>query len=99
MKKTHKLVSESKNIRVYKTPINTYWVEIGRNIIAYEDELSPGILIQVKVNKGILQALKETLDEGDYADYTKNVKICLQKHSIIKSMNWSELIDLILYYR
>lgn len=44
------------------------------------------------------------MDEGDYglfvtlSDYAKNAKTYLEKHPIIKSINGSELVDLILKY-
>lgn len=44
------------------------------------------------------------MDEGDYglfvtlSDYAKNAKAYLEKHPIIKSINGSELVDLILKY-
>ena len=93
----------------YRTKLSKHGGDSGRDIIAYKDELPPRIVVQVKsqdgnVTESTIQSLKGAMDEGDYglfvtlSDYTQNAKKYLEKHSIIKSLNGSELVDLILKY-
>lgn len=100
------IVADLLNAMGYRTKISPHGGDNGKDIIAYKDELPPRIIVQVKSKEGnvtesTVQALK---GEGDYglfvtlSDYSKNAKKYLEKHSIIKSINGSELVDLILKY-
>lgn len=93
----------------YRTKISQHGGDSGRDIIAYKDELPPRIIVQVKsqesnITEATVQSLKGTMDEGDYglfvtlSDYQPNAKKYLEKHPIIKSINGSEFVDLILKY-
>lgn len=93
----------------YKTKQSKHGGDSGRDIIAYKDELPPRIVVQVKsqngdVSESTIQSLKGAMDEGDYglfvtlSDYTANAKKYLEKHSIIKALNGSDFVDLILKY-
>lgn len=81
----------------------------GIDITAYKDELPPRILVQVKsqdsaIKETTIQALKGAMREGDYglfvtlSDYTKNAKKYLDSTPIIRGINGTELVDLILKY-
>lgn len=93
----------------YKTKTSPRGGDRGKDIIAYKDELPPRIIVQVKSQDGdiaetTVQSLKGAMREGDYglfvtlSDYTKNAKKYLDSMPIIKSINGSELVDLILKY-
>lgn len=67
------------------------------------------IIVQVKsqdgdISESTVQSLKGAMREGDYglfvtlSNYTKNAKKYLDNMPIIKSINGSELVDLILKY-
>ena len=97
------------NAMGYRTKVSPHGGDNGKDIIAYKDELPPRIIVQVKsqdgnITESTVQSLKGTMDEGDYglfvtlSDYAKNAKNYLEKHPIIKSINGSELVDLILKY-
>lgn len=103
------VVADLLNAMGYRTKISPHGGDNGKDIIAYKDELPPRIIVQVKsqdgnITESTVQSLKGTMDEGDYglfvtlSDYAKNAKIYLEKHPIIKSINGSELVDLILKY-
>lgn len=103
------VVADLLNAMGYRTKVSPHGGDNGRDIIAYKDELPPRIIVQVKsqdgnVTESTVQSLKGTMDEGDYglfvtlSDYAKNAKTYLEKHPIIKSINGSELVDLILKY-
>lgn len=103
------VVSDLLNAMGYRTTISAHGGDSGKDIIAYKDELPPRIIVQVKSQNGsvtetTVQSLKGAMDEGDYglfvslSDYTENAKKYLIKHPIIKSINGSELADLILKY-
>ena len=103
------VVSDLLKAMGYRTKLSKHGGDSGRDIIAYKDELPPRIVVQVKsqdgnVTESTIQSLKGAMDEGDYglfvtlSDYTQNAKKYLEKHSIIKSLNGSELVDLILKY-
>ena len=103
------IVADLLNAMGYRTKVSPHGGDNGKDIIAYKDELPPRIIVQVKSQKGnvtesTVQSLKGTMDEGDYglfvtlSDYAKNAKTYLEKHPIIKSINGSELVDLILKY-
>lgn len=103
------VVADLLNAMGYRTKISPHGGDNGKDIIAYKDELPPRIIVQVKsqdgnITESTVQSLKGTMDEGDYglfvtlSDYAKNAKNYLEKHPIIKSINGSELVDLILKY-
>ena len=75
----------------------------------YKDELPPRILVQVKSQDGdiketTIQSLKGAMREGDYglfitlSNYTKNAQKYLESTPIIRGINGTELVDLILKY-
>ena len=81
----------------------------GIDITAYKDELPPRILVQVKSQDGnitetTIQSLKGAMREGDYglfitlSNYTKNAQKYLDNTPIIRGINGTELVDLILKY-
>ena len=103
------VVADLLNAMGYRTKVSPHGGDNGKDIIAYKDELPPRIIVQVKsqdgnITESTVQSLKGTMDEGDYglfvtlSDYAKNAKNYLVKHPIIKSINGSELVDLILKY-
>lgn len=103
------VVADLLNAMGYKTKVSPRGGDRGKDIIAYKDELPPRIIVQVKSQDGdiaenVVQSLKGAMKEGDYglfvtlSDYTKNAKKYLESMPIIKSINGSELADLILKY-
>ena len=103
------VVADLLNAMGYKTKISKRGGDRGKDIIAYKDELPPRIIVQVKsqdsdIAESTVQSLKGAMKEGDYglfvtlSDYTKNAKKYLENMPIIKSINGSELVDLILKY-
>ena len=93
----------------YRTKLSPHGGDRGIDITAYKDELPPRILVQVKscdgnIDEKTLQSLKGAMTEGDYglfvtlSDYKKNAKEYLAKTPIIKGINGTELVDLILKY-
>lgn len=103
------VVADLLNAMGYKTKVSPRGGDRGKDIIAYKDELPPRIIVQVKSQDGdiaenTVQSLKGAMKEGDYglfvalSDYTKNAKKYLESMPIIKSINGSELADLILKY-
>lgn len=81
----------------------------GSDITAYKDELPPRILVQVKsqnidIKEETMQSLKGAMREGDYvlfvtlSNYTKNVQKYLNSTPIIRGINGTELVELILKY-
>lgn len=93
----------------YKVEVSPHGGDSGIDIIAYRDELPPRILVQVKSGDGnvketTIQSLKGAMREGDYglfvtlADYTKNAYKYLDSVPIIRGINGTELVDLILDY-
>ena len=93
----------------YRTTVSTHGGDSGIDITAYKDELPPRILVQVKSGDGniketTIQSLKGAMREGDYglfvtlADYTKNARKYLESVPIIKGINGTELVELILKY-
>lgn len=82
-------------------------VPLSAGITAYKDELPPRILVQVKSGDGdiketTIQSLKGAMREGDYglfvtlANYTKNAEKYLENTPIIRGINGTELVELIL---
>lgn len=103
------VVADLLNAMGYKTKVSQRGGDRGKDIIAYKDELPPRIIVQVKsqdsdIAESTVQSLKGAMREGDYglfvtlSDYTKNAKKYLESMPIIKSINGSELADLILKY-
>lgn len=91
----------------YRTVVSPRGGDGGIDITAYKDELPPRILVQVKSQDGdiketVLQSLKGALREGDYgafitlSNYTKNAQKYLKNNPIIRGINGSELVELIL---
>ena len=95
------------NAMGYRTTISPHGGDSGIDITAYKDELPPRILVQVKSQDGdiketTIQSLKGAMREGDYglfvtlSDYTKKAKAYLNNTPIIRGINGTELVDLIL---
>lgn len=93
----------------YRTKLSPQGGDSGIDITAYKDELPPRILVQVKsqdsdIKEITIQSLKGAMTEGDYglfvtlSHYTKKAQEYLEKTPIIKGINGSELVDLILKY-
>ena len=93
----------------YRTKLSPQGWDSGIDITAYKDELPPRILVQVKsqdsdIKEITIQSLKGAMTEGDYglfvtlSHYTKKAQEYLEKTPIIKGINGSELVDLILKY-
>ena len=93
----------------YRTTISPHGGDRGIDIMAYKDELPPRILVQVKSQDGdiretTIQSLKGALREGDYglfitlSNYTKNAKKYLENNPIIRGINGTELVELVLKY-
>ena len=91
----------------YRTTLSKHGGDSGIDITAYKDELPPRILVQVKscysdIKETTIQSLKGTMCEGDYglfitlSDYTKNAKTYLDNKPIIRGINGTELVELIL---
>ena len=93
----------------YRTTVSPQGGDSGIDITAYKDELPPRILVQVKsqdsdVKETTIQSLKGAMREGDYglfvtlSNYTKNAQKYLENTPIIRGINGTELVDLILKY-
>lgn len=93
----------------YRTTISPQGGDSGIDITAYKDELPPRILVQVKsqdsdIKETTIQSLKGAMREGDYglfvslSNYTKNAQKYLDSTPIIRGINGTELVDLILKY-
>lgn len=91
----------------YRTTLSPHGGDSGIDITAYKDELPPRILVQVKSQDGdiketTIQSLKGAMREGDYgllvtlSNYTKNAQKYLENTPIIRGINGTELVDLIL---
>lgn len=92
-----------------RTTISPQGGDSGIDITAYKDELPPRILVQVKSQDGdiketTIQSLKGAMREGDYglfvtlSNYTKNAQKYLDSTPIIRGINGTELVELILKY-
>lgn len=103
------VVADLLNAMGYKTKTSPRGGDRGKDIVAYKDELPPRIIVQVKSQDGdiaesTVQSLKGAMREGDYglfvtlSDYSKNAKNFLSNTPIIKSINGTELVELILKY-
>ncbi len=93
----------------YRTMVSPHGGDSGIDITAYKDELPPRILVQVKSQDGdiketTIQSLKGAMREGDYglfitlSNYTKNAKKYLENTPIIRGINGTELVELVLKY-
>ena len=91
----------------YRTTVSPHGGDSGIDITAYKDELPPRILVQVKsqdsdIKETTIQSLKGAMREGDYglfvtlSNYTKNAQKYLNSTPIIRGINGTELVDLIL---
>lgn len=104
-----KFVADLLNAMGYRTIVSAHGGDSGIDITAYKDELPPRILVQVKSQDGdiketTIQSLKGAMREGDYglfvtlSNYTKNAQKYLESTPIIRGINGTELVDLILKY-
>ena len=93
----------------YRTEQSPHGGDNGIDIKAYKDELPPRIVVQVKsqdsdIKETTIQSLKGAMREGDYglfvtlSNYTKNAQKYLENTPIIRGINGTELVDLILKY-
>lgn len=93
----------------YRCSVSPHGGDRGVDITAYKDELPPRIVVQVKsqdadIPETTIQSLKGAMREGDYglfvtlSNYTKNAKLYLDSMPIIRGINGSELVDLVLKY-
>ena len=93
----------------YRTIVSPHGGDSGIDITAYKDELPPRILVQVKsqdsdIKETTIQSLKGAMREGDYglfvtlSSYTKNAQKYLDSTPIIRGINGSELVELVLKY-
>jgi len=93
----------------YRTTVSAQGGDSGIDITAYKDELPPRILVQVKsqdsdIKETTIQSLKGAMREGDYglfvtlSNYTKNAQKYLDSTPVIRGINGTELVDLILKY-
>jgi restriction system protein len=93
----------------YRTKVSQQGGDSGIDIIAYKDELPPRIAVQVKsqdsdIKETVIQSLKGAMMPGDYglfvtlSNYTKNAQQFLKANPIIRGINGTELVDLILKY-
>lgn len=102
-------IADLLNAMGYRTKVSQHGGDSGIDIIAYKDELPPRILVQVKsqddnIKESTLQSLKGAMREGDYglfvtlSNYTKNAQKYLDTTQIIRGINGTELVELILKY-
>ena len=93
----------------YRCTVSPQGGDSGIDITAYKDELPPRILVQVKsqdsdIKESTIQSLKGAMREGDYglfvtlSDYTNNAKKYLNNTPIIRGINGTELVGLVLEY-
>lgn len=93
----------------YRTTVSSQGGDSGIDITAYKDELPPRILVQVKsqdsdIKEATIQSLKGAMREGDYglfvtlSNYTKNAQKYLNNTPIIRGINGTELVELVLKY-
>ena len=93
----------------YRCTVSPQGGDSGIDITAYKDELPPRILVQVKsqdsdIKESTIQSLKGAMREGDYglfvtlSNYTNNAQKYLKNTPIIRGINGTELVDLVLKY-
>lgn len=104
-----KFVADLLRAMGYRTKVSPQGGDSGIDITAYKDELPPRILVQVKsqdsdIKEATIQSLKGAMREGDYglfvtlSNYTRNAQKYLDSTPIIRGINGTELVDLILKY-
>ncbi|MBQ6504490.1 MAG: restriction endonuclease [Flexilinea sp.] len=102
-------IADLLNAMGYRTTISPHGGDSGIDIVAYKDELPPRITVQVKsqdsdIKETTIQSLKGAMMPGDYgvfitlSNYTKNAQKFLDANPIIRGINGSELVDLVLKY-
>ena len=102
-------VADLLNTMGYRTSVSAYGGDSGIDITAYKDELPPRILVQVKssdsdIRENTIQSLKGAMREGDYglfvtlSNYTKNARGYLENTPIIRGIDGTELVELVLKY-
>lgn len=102
-------VADLLNAMGYHTKVSPHGGDSGIDIVAYKDELPPRIIVQVKsqnsdITENTIQSLKGAMREGDYgvfvtlSDFTKNAYKYLENMPIIRGINGTELVELILKY-
>ena len=102
-------VADLLNAMGYRTKVSPHGGDSGIDITAYKDELPPRILVQVKsqdsdIREATLQSLKGAMREGDYglfvtlSNYTRKAQTYLDNTPIIRGINGTELVALILKY-
>lgn len=102
-------VADLLNAMGYRTSISARGGDSGIDIRAYKDEFPPRILVQVKsqdcdIKETTIQSLKGAMREGDYglfvtlSNYTRKAQTYLDSVPIIRGINGTELVDLILKY-
>lgn len=93
----------------YRTSVSPQGGDSGIDIKAYKDELPPRIVVQVKsqdsdITETTIQSLKGAMMPGDYglfvtlSNYTKKAQKFLESNPMIRGINGTELVDLILQY-
>lgn len=93
----------------YRCTVSPQGGDSGIDITAYKDELPPRILVQVKsqdsdIKESTIQSLKGAMREGDYglfvtlSNYTNNAQKYLKNTPIIRGINGTGLVDLVLKY-
>jgi len=93
----------------YRCTVSPQGGDSGIDITAYKDELPPRILVQVKsqdsdIKESTIQSLKGAMREGDYglfvtlSNYTNNAQKYLKNTPIIRGINGTELVGLVLKY-
>lgn len=104
-----RFVANLLNAMGYRTTISSHGGDSGIDIKAYKDELPPRIVVQVKsqdsdITETVIQSLKGAMSTGDYglfvtlSNYTKNAQRFLESNPMIRGINGTELVDLILQY-
>lgn len=93
----------------YNPSVSARGGDSGIDIVVYKDELPPRICVQVKsqdsdIKETTIQSLKGAMKEGDYglfitlSNYTKNALKYLEATPIIRGLNGTELVELVLKY-
>ena len=102
-------IADLLNAMGYRTTISPQGGDSGIDIVAYKDELPPRIAVQVKsqdsdIKETTIQSLKGAMMPGDYglfitlSNYTKNSQKFLDANPIIRGINGTELVELVLQY-
>lgn len=93
----------------YRCTLSPHGGDSGIDITAYKDELPPRVIVQVKsqdsdISETVVQSLKGAMYGGDYgvfvtlSNYTKKAQDYLKINPIIRGINGTELVDLVLKY-